>query len=246
MTDKRDWIGVMLKEMHMKRNRIMALLLAGCMVIGNGNVLLYAEESDEQLFTIEEDEESEIQEDVMEEQADEEEALYASDLIEDEEEELYAAETADTTPPEIDGSTLMLVMPEGKEVLTVNESATMSVRIIDESDITSASIYYQEKVTKKIQIVGLQRKEGTEDTWEGSFDVGEQTASGVWEIFQLYARDVNGNEGLLHNSAVLSNEPNADLSRYNITVTGTNARSEERRVGKECLRLCRSRWSPYH
>ena len=30
------------------------------------------------------------------------------------------------------------------------------------------------------------------------------------------------------------NHPNADL------------RSEERRVGKECLRLCRSRWSPYH
>ena len=26
----------------------------------------------------------------------------------------------------------------------------------------------------------------------------------------------------------------------------TVERSEERRVGKECLRLCRSRWSPYH
>jgi ABC-2 type transport system ATP-binding protein len=26
----------------------------------------------------------------------------------------------------------------------------------------------------------------------------------------------------------------------------TPARSEERRVGKECRRLCRSRWSPYH
>ena len=25
-----------------------------------------------------------------------------------------------------------------------------------------------------------------------------------------------------------------------------SVRSEERRVGKECLRLCRSRWSPYH
>ena len=24
------------------------------------------------------------------------------------------------------------------------------------------------------------------------------------------------------------------------------ARSEERRVGKECLSVCRSRWSPYH
>ena len=27
---------------------------------------------------------------------------------------------------------------------------------------------------------------------------------------------------------------------------GNGTRSEERRVGKECLRLCRSRWSPYH
>ena len=27
---------------------------------------------------------------------------------------------------------------------------------------------------------------------------------------------------------------------------GCRYRSEERRVGKECLRLCRSRWSPYH
>jgi deoxyribonuclease V len=26
----------------------------------------------------------------------------------------------------------------------------------------------------------------------------------------------------------------------------TPGRSEERRVGKECRRLCRSRWSPYH
>src|SRR5213594_1434256 len=26
----------------------------------------------------------------------------------------------------------------------------------------------------------------------------------------------------------------------------TRSRSEERRVGKECERLCRSRWSPYH
>ena len=27
---------------------------------------------------------------------------------------------------------------------------------------------------------------------------------------------------------------------------GTDARSEERRVGKECSEPCRSRWSPYH
>src|SRR3546814_1621141 len=27
---------------------------------------------------------------------------------------------------------------------------------------------------------------------------------------------------------------------------GVPARSEERRVGKECVSTCRSRWSPYH
>src|SRR3546814_14188956 len=27
---------------------------------------------------------------------------------------------------------------------------------------------------------------------------------------------------------------------------GEQARSEERRVGKECVSTCRSRWSPYH
>src|SRR5213594_5240786 len=30
------------------------------------------------------------------------------------------------------------------------------------------------------------------------------------------------------------------------TARTTSSRSEERRVGKECERLCRSRWSPYH
>ena len=29
-------------------------------------------------------------------------------------------------------------------------------------------------------------------------------------------------------------------------VTALMARSEERRVGKECVSTCRSRWSPYH
>src|SRR3546814_2375278 len=29
-------------------------------------------------------------------------------------------------------------------------------------------------------------------------------------------------------------------------VIGRAARSEERRVGKECVSTCRSRWSPYH
>ena len=39
------------------------------------------------------------------------------------------------------------------------------------------------------------------------------------------------------------------VSVNTITVPGKlkrQGRSEERRVGKECATLCRSRWSPYH
>src|SRR3546814_12851207 len=31
-----------------------------------------------------------------------------------------------------------------------------------------------------------------------------------------------------------------------LTLTDSAKRSEERRVGKECVSTCRSRWSPYH
>ena len=43
----------------------------------------------------------------------------------------------------------------------------------------------------------------------------------------------------------LFSDPNfsKDKIKFNSDIV---IRSEERRVGKECLRLCRSRWSPYH
>ena len=40
--------------------------------------------------------------------------------------------------------------------------------------------------------------------------------------------------------------PRKVLNQWTFQSRMYNARSEERRVGKECLRLCRSRWSPYH
>ena len=37
-----------------------------------------------------------------------------------------------------------------------------------------------------------------------------------------------------------------ELHEVPLDVCGAERRSEERRVGKECVSLCRSRWSPYH
>src|SRR3546814_15263024 len=44
--------------------------------------------------------------------------------------------------------------------------------------------------------------------------------------------------------------PNTDMGRYHNTdeecwIMGVELRSEERRVGKECVSTCRYRWSPY-
>src|SRR3546814_11272022 len=36
------------------------------------------------------------------------------------------------------------------------------------------------------------------------------------------------------------------VDHYKTSYFSTDIRSEERRVGKECVSTCRSRWSPYH
>src|SRR3546814_18285153 len=38
----------------------------------------------------------------------------------------------------------------------------------------------------------------------------------------------------------------APVSIFNLVAMRLRQRSEERRVGKECVSTCRSRWSPYH
>ena len=74
----------------MKRNRIMILFLAGCLILGNCSMYLHAEETEEQLYIIEEDNASDILEQDIEEPVEEESVLCACDLIE-EDDQLYSA-----------------------------------------------------------------------------------------------------------------------------------------------------------
>jgi tRNA uridine 5-carboxymethylaminomethyl modification enzyme len=58
---------------------------------------------------------------------------------------------------------------------------------------------------------------------------------GLWaDAAGIQFRQLNERKG----PAVRSSRAQIDRAAY--------MRSEERRVGKECRRLCRSRWSPYH
>ena len=51
---------------------------------------------------------------------------------------------------------------------------------------------------------------------------------------------------LLKQVVALLSEKGYSVGNIDALVVAQAPRSEERRVGKECLRLCRSRWSPYH
>ena len=60
--------------------------------------------------------------------------------------------------------------------------------------------------------------------------------------FEYHMTRISDQGGL----AITNMEPGKRGTRSYFDVDDINARSEERRVGKECVRLCRSRWSPYH
>src|SRR3546814_15450083 len=49
-----------------------------------------------------------------------------------------------------------------------------------------------------------------------------------------------------HSEGVVAAEIAGPLARSDGLLAGVDQRSEERRVGKECVITCRFRWSPYH
>ena len=63
--------------------------------------------------------------------------------------------------------------------------------------------------------------------------------------FRIWARLMHRQSDTLYEDAMIA----ATAKVHTLTVVTRNTsdfRSEERRVGKECVQPCRSRWSPYH
>src|SRR3546814_3840078 len=63
------------------------------------------------------------------------------------------------------------------------------------------------------------------------------------EAHVIYARNITDVDDKI-NARALRDHPGLPLNEAIRLVT--EKRSEERRVGKECVSTCRSRWSPYH
>src|SRR3546814_18787416 len=66
-------------------------------------------------------------------------------------------------------------------------------------------------------------------------------------VVPIYEEDITG---VYYNTCAVIDADGSYLGKYRKThipqVAGFYERSEERRVGKECVSTCRSRWSPYH
>ena len=201
----------------MKRNRMLALLLAGCMVLGNSNVLLHAKEEDDQFFMIEEDEELEIQEDVLAEQGDEEGDLYACDLIEDEE-ELYAAEIGDSEAPVFDTSTIQLELPEGQSTVTGGDTVKLSVKVTDVSDITLAKVFYKRPVSGVVEY--QLRYNAATDRYETSIPISNGAQEGEWTIAYFFGRDIESNMESQYAAS------DGEFSAGAFTVAGTTSDTE--------------------
>src|SRR3546814_21176478 len=83
---------------------------------------------------------------------------------------------------------------------------------------------------------------------EGQGIRAEAAAVGEWglvrgadalRIYVAVPDQVGAGEGLRHLAAV-------EREAIEVIPEIGHVRSEERRVGKECVSTCRSRWSPYH
>src|SRR3546814_13113235 len=80
--------------------------------------------------------------------------------------------------------------------------------------------------------------------------IGEELAGALPVAAHLEVADLGEVEGLQHDPGRgMPAAARGDLL-VDVVVVGLRGvpghRSEERRVGKECVSTCRSRWSPYH
>src|SRR3546814_19501478 len=80
------------------------------------------------------------------------------------------------------------------------------------------------------------------DTREDGGDVGSRIA----QLFQILDQPQAKRQKTLNEHLARFAYVNGSLFAERIFIPDFDSRSEERRVGKECVSTCRSRWSPYH
>ena len=118
--------------------------------------------------------------------------------------------------PVIDPSSLTVKMPEGQDYICLGDAAEVSVKVTDDSKVTSVMIVYKGP-DNWYRWPYLDKSEG--DIWSTNFDVLDTTLPAVWKIRYIEAKDDEGNVSKLFNSDIVAYEtPNADLTAGNLNI----------------------------
>src|SRR3546814_18493549 len=127
------------------------------------------------------------------------------------------------------------------------------MRISDwSSDVCSSDLAAYRGEKEKMRLAEL-RTERFWQGWSGQGELGASTSSGNSESvgvtagLQLSKEDINWQHTF--NALVDYRRANGVTEKEHFTTAypgQRKIRSEERRVGKECVSTCRSRWAPYH
>ena len=87
-------------------------------------------------------------------------------------------------------------------------------------------------------------KERYGTVYKGSQRLIDEESGEVIEVDKLYRKQTSGNFVKAYIVQLISMLDM--IGGKKLKIVNYILRSEERRVGKECVSTCRSRWSPYH
>src|SRR3546814_516314 len=111
--------------------------------------------------------------------------------------------------------------------------------------VPSVVIQAQQIGAGKLDMKGSIIRRGKE-SWRLKFDIGRDPANGKRLTRYVTVRGKKQDAQRELNRLLHQVDEGTLVEPSKLTVKDWLTRSEERRVGKECVSTCRSRWSPYH
>jgi len=140
---------------------------------------------------------------------------------------------ADTEAPVIDVSSLKVDKTEA----IAGDKVTISMRISDNIAVNHATIKFKKPQSGNTTSINTLTYNSVTGLYEYVFNVTDETASGIWQIFEIYATDTSDNYSFIYNSNVTNIGITADLSKGNFSVSGTHADIEEPVIDVSSLKV---------
>ena len=125
----------------------------------------------------------------------------------------------DTTPPQIDFSSLKVTLPEGKSTVTDDDTVTFSIKVSDDSGINRVVFFYYSPSHSDNEFYAEYNSATQEAVYR--LKIKNTIESGTWKLFAIGAEDIHNNVSGAYNSCFVDESedyPIIDLSAGDFTV----------------------------